>query len=162
MHIIYNVEKQDVWSIMLGVITLCDHYRQESQLNIYGIKCKWYIIHWKMVRLANELIPKQDSSNKAFGEDKNSNKLALCHRLVDGVVQSTSRAEAKATASISTSSNTTRNHQKNAVGTEQESMLGQVVWTVQHRRIWGLCWNCICNVCRGSLSLHSASRQFTD
>eukprot|EP00571_Detonula_confervacea_P015451 CAMPEP_0172307200 /NCGR_PEP_ID=MMETSP1058-20130122/8102_1 /TAXON_ID=83371 /ORGANISM="Detonula confervacea, Strain CCMP 353" /LENGTH=927 /DNA_ID=CAMNT_0013019297 /DNA_START=10 /DNA_END=2793 /DNA_ORIENTATION=- len=76
--------------------------------------------------LAKTLIPKQHSSNKTpgKGKDKNANKLALCSRLVDGVVQATSRAGAKATTSSSTSSNTTQNNQKNAADTEQESMFG--------------------------------------
>ncbi|KAL7542492.1 hypothetical protein ACHAXR_012013 [Thalassiosira sp. AJA248-18] len=72
--------------------------------------------------LAKALIPKQ------MGKDKYPNKkLALSTRLVDGVLQATSRAKEKAVASSSaTSSSNTRENEKNADNSDigQESMFG--------------------------------------
>jgi len=69
-------------------------------------------------RLAKSLIPKQNTSNK-------TNRLALSSRLVDGILQATSRAGEKAMASSSSaSSNTTQTNQKNASNPEEESMFG--------------------------------------
>lgn len=79
-------------------------------------------------RLAKALIPKQSTSSKSAGKDKHANKLALSSRLVDGILQATSRAGEKAMTSSSNNENTTQNNQKNnaaATDTEQdESMFG--------------------------------------
>jgi len=75
-------------------------------------------------RLAKALIPR-GKSKKAPGKDKDTNKLALSSRLVNGILQATSRAGAKATGSSSSApSDTTQANEQDAANPEQESMFG--------------------------------------
>lgn len=76
--------------------------------------------------LAKALVPKHyKSSRNKKTPGKDTNELALSSRLVSGILQATSRAEAKAAASSSSAhSNSTQINQQTAVNPDEESMFG--------------------------------------
>jgi len=93
-------------------------------------------------RLAKAIIPKQKSSKsksrllspKAAAAKTNTNKLALSSRLVEGILQATSRAEARAISSSSATKTTqSSNNDENTANTtpqeETESMFSPTITT---------------------------------
>ena len=89
-------------------------------------------------RLAKALVPKQQQKKstsrllnpKAAVAKSKTDKLGLSSRLVDGILQATSRATSKAGASSSASNNATQNDKNNdATDTEEQSMFSPSITT---------------------------------